>query len=111
MSEMAASSAASAVPVAQGEVPALGEAKEEVLVTHAGGCHCGAVRWEATASSRLVAWDCLCSICRMKRNTHFIVPSVRFRLLRGEADLSTYTFGTHQAKVGSPRAPAAAHCG
>jgi len=27
----------------------------------------------------IVAYDCNCSICRMKRNTHFVVPASRFR--------------------------------
>ena len=43
-------------------------------VIHRGGCHCGAVRFQVRAPRELVAWDCNCSICMMKRNTHFFVP-------------------------------------
>eukprot|EP00898_Chlorokybus_atmophyticus_P005815 jgi/Chlat1/6234/Chrsp44S05767 len=74
------------------------EMGKEGLVTHRGGCHCGAVRFEVQAAEDLTAWDCNCSICRMKRNTHFIVPVSRFHLLQGAKSLSTYTFGTHTAK-------------
>eukprot|EP00164_Ancoracysta_twista_P003388 GFYU01004524.1.p1 GENE.GFYU01004524.1~~GFYU01004524.1.p1 ORF type:complete len:156 (-),score=17.96 GFYU01004524.1:69-479(-) len=71
---------------------------EETLTTYTGGCHCGAVRFECQAAKKLIGWDCNCSICMMKRNTHFVVPESRFKLLQGEDKLSTYTFGTHTAK-------------
>lgn len=68
------------------------------LVTHHGGCHCGAVAFEFDAPPDVVAWDCNCSICAMKRNTHVVVPAGRFRLLRGEADLAEYRFNTGVAR-------------
>eukprot|EP01114_Cavostelium_apophysatum_P018283 TRINITY_DN5625_c0_g1_i1.p1 TRINITY_DN5625_c0_g1~~TRINITY_DN5625_c0_g1_i1.p1 ORF type:complete len:153 (-),score=1.44 TRINITY_DN5625_c0_g1_i1:49-507(-) len=68
------------------------------LVTHRGGCHCGAVRFEVLAPKDIVAIDCNCSICTKKSNLHFIVPSSRFKLVQGEAMLTTYTFNTHVAK-------------
>ena len=34
---------------------------------HRGGCHCGAVRFEVIAPSKIIAWDCNCSNCRMRR--------------------------------------------
>lgn len=46
----------------------------------------------------MVAWDCDCSICCMKRNTHVIVPEARFRLIQGEENLSCYQFNTKTAK-------------
>jgi hypothetical protein len=67
-------------------------------VTHRGGCHCGAVRFEVDASEDLVAFDCNCSICLKKRNAHFVVPQAKFRLLQGARNLSTYRFGTQVAK-------------
>ncbi|KAI7836786.1 hypothetical protein COHA_009366 [Chlorella ohadii] len=67
------------------------------MVTHSGQCHCGAVRFEFDAAPDLVAWDCDCSICAMKRNTHCIVPEADFRLLQGEQDLSCYKFNTMTA--------------
>ncbi|KAJ1639181.1 Mss4-like protein [Pavlovales sp. CCMP2436] len=54
------------------------------LTTHRGGCHCGAVRFECDAPSDLVAYDCNCSDCRMRRNLHFVVPADKLRLLAPE---------------------------
>ncbi|XP_078490518.1 centromere protein V-like [Ciona intestinalis] len=68
------------------------------LVKHTGGCHCGAVRFEVMETSIIYAIDCNCSICYMKSNAHFIVPSSNFKLLKGSENLTTYTFNTHQAK-------------
>ncbi|PRW20748.1 Centromere V [Chlorella sorokiniana] len=68
------------------------------MITHSGQCHCGAVRFEFDAAPDLVAWDCDCSICAMKRNTHCIVPEGDFRLLQGEEELSCYQFNTMTAK-------------
>ncbi|XP_060185180.1 uncharacterized protein LOC132614683 [Lycium barbarum] len=68
-------------------------------VLHTGGCHCKRVRWRVYAPSSIVAWDCNCSDCSMRRNTHFIVPSERFELLGDSKEfITTYTFGTHTAK-------------
>lgn len=41
---------------------------------------------------------CSCSVCRKKQNRHFIVPSSHFKLVTGHTSMTTYTFGTHQAK-------------
>lgn len=68
------------------------------LVTHRGGCHCGAVRFEMRAPEHLVAWDCNCSICHMKRNTHVVVPAAQFTLLTDPGALSEYRFNTGVAK-------------
>lgn len=73
------------------------EAKEMLLV-HRGACHCHAVEFEFDAPRDVVAWDCNCSICLMKRNVHTIIPGARFRLLKGQDALTTYTFNTHRAK-------------
>jgi hypothetical protein len=68
------------------------------LVTHRGGCHCGAVAFEVEAPARLRAEDCNCSICRMSGYLHLIVPRARFRLLRGADSLTEYTFNTGTAR-------------
>jgi len=72
----------------------------EAIVTLRGGCHCKKVRFEIDSLPKLVVLDCTCSICRMRRNTHFIVKSRKFRLTSGgEGDqISTYTFNTGVAK-------------
>jgi hypothetical protein len=68
------------------------------MATHSGGCHCGAVRFEVEAPARIEVHECNCSICRACAYLHLIVPRKRFRLLRGEDALSTYTFNTGAAK-------------
>ena len=67
-------------------------------VTHTGGCHCGRVRYECDAPARIEALECNCSLCRMSGFLHLIVPAARFRLLRGEDALITYTFNTGVAQ-------------
>lgn len=68
------------------------------LVTHRGGCHCGAVRFEIDAPRDLEALECNCSRCSQLGYLHLIVPKTRFRLLSGEGALTTYTFNTGVAK-------------
>jgi hypothetical protein len=70
----------------------------EALVTHRGGCHCGAVAFEVDAPAHLVVSECNCSICRMSAFLHLIVPRARFRLLRGADALSEYRFNTGAAQ-------------
>jgi hypothetical protein len=65
---------------------------------HAGGCQCGAVRFEVDVPDRPEVEDCNCSICRMSGFLHLIVPAAAFRLLRGEEALNIYTFNTGVAK-------------
>ncbi|XP_048328729.2 uncharacterized protein LOC125422194 [Ziziphus jujuba] len=69
------------------------------IITHNGGCHCRRVRWRVQAPSRVEAWDCNCSDCSMRGNTHIIVPAERFELSGDSKQfITTYTFGTHTAK-------------
>ncbi|HUO19728.1 MAG TPA: GFA family protein [Steroidobacteraceae bacterium] len=76
------------------------------LVTHRGGCHCGAVAFEVEAPARLTVSDCNCSICRMSGYQHLIVPRARFRLLQGAESLTEYRFNT-----GTARHLFCRHCG
>ncbi len=70
----------------------------DALVTHRGGCHCAAVRFEVDAPARIAAIECNCSICRMTGFLHLIVPATRFRLLAGTELLTEYTFNTGVAR-------------
>lgn len=63
-----------------------------------GTCHCGSVVFEVEAPERIECSECNCSICAMSGNPHLIVPKSRFRLLRGESNLTTYTFNTGVAR-------------
>ena len=73
-------------------------AAPEALVTHRGGCHCGAVAVAVEAPAHLTVSECNCSICRMSGFLHLIVPQARFRLLRGAEALSEYRFNTGTAR-------------
>ena len=68
------------------------------MITHRGGCHCGAVRFEVTAPARIEVMDCDCSICSKAGFLHLIVPKPQFRLVSGSEALSTYQFNTGTAK-------------
>lgn len=63
-----------------------------------GGCHCGAIEFEVEAGEEITCQDCNCSICSKSGFLHLIVPKSKFKLLKGEDDLSTYTFDTGEAK-------------
>ena len=71
---------------------------ESELVVHAGGCHCGRVRFEVEAPAELEVTECNCSICSRSGFLHLIVGRERFRLLQGEEVLSTYRFNTQTAQ-------------
>ena len=63
-----------------------------------GGCHCGAVRFECAAPADWRPLECNCSMCRRSAYLHVIVPRANFRLLKGEGDLTCYTFNTGVAQ-------------
>jgi hypothetical protein len=75
-------------------------------VRHAGGCHCGRVRFEVEAPADLELLDCNCSMCARSGYLHLIVAASAFRLLSGAGELGEYTFGTGAAKHRFCR-----HCG
>ncbi|MFZ5669780.1 MAG: GFA family protein [Pseudomonadota bacterium] len=70
----------------------------DVVTWHAGGCHCGAVRFEAALGSVVEAQTCNCSMCEKVGFIHVIVPESRFRLLQGGDRITTYSFNTHVAQ-------------
>lgn len=67
-------------------------------IEHAGGCHCGAVRFTVRAPADLDVVECNCSICRRTAYLHLIVPARAFTLLQGEDALVAYTFNTGTAR-------------
>ena len=64
----------------------------------AGGCHCGAVRFEAALPAVVEAQSCNCSMCEKLGFVHVIVPESRFRILTGADKLTTYAFNTGTAR-------------
>ena len=67
-------------------------------LTISGGCHCGAVRFEARVPRRVTILDCNCSICSKTGFRHLIIPHGDFRLLQGQEALISYRFGTGAAE-------------
>ncbi len=63
-----------------------------------GGCHCEAIRFEVEAPEKIKCGDCNCSICSKSGYLHLIVPKSRFKLIRGEQNLTTYMFNTGVAQ-------------
>jgi len=61
--------------------------------TYTGGCHCGAVRYEADIDFSQGTLKCNCSICQKARAWLVAVGGSDFRLLRGADALSEYQFG------------------
>ncbi|RGP40841.1 Centromere protein [Altererythrobacter insulae] len=63
-----------------------------------GGCHCGAVRFEATVDSRPEVWDCNCSICSKSAYLHLFIPHEDFRLKASPEAQTSYRFGKKEAE-------------
>ncbi|MBF9231849.1 GFA family protein [Microvirga alba] len=61
---------------------------------HKGSCHCGKVAFEVEADIEKVV-ECNCSICRQRGYLLTFVSREALNVLRGENDLSTYTFNKH----------------
>lgn len=58
---------------------------------YTGGCHCGAVRYEATTALEPVI-SCNCSHCSARGLLLTFIEPPQFRLLAGESDLVDYQF-------------------
>ena len=68
------------------------------IITHKGGCHCGAVTFDVQAPARLEASRCNCSICSMTGFIHLIVKKEEFHITSGEERLENYRFNTGTAQ-------------
>ena len=60
--------------------------------TYSGGCHCGQVRYEASADLDQVI-SCNCSICMKRGLLLTFVGAQQFQLVSGKDSLSDYQFG------------------
>jgi hypothetical protein len=65
---------------------------EQGVRKHGGSCHCGAVRFEVEIDAGKGS-RCNCSICTKLGPTGAIAKPDAFRVLAGEADLSSYAWG------------------
>lgn len=64
----------------------------------AGGCHCGQVKFELTATEPLAVKECNCSICQAVGFLHLFVSKADFQLLTDWENLSLYTFNSGVAQ-------------
>ena len=62
-----------------------------------GSCHCQAISFEVEAPEAVEVIECNCSICQKSGFVHLIVPLEKFKLLKGEDNLSSYRFNTKVA--------------
>ena len=69
-----------------------------MMVKHSGGCHCGRVRFEILAPTKLKVSLCNCSMCSKSGYLGLTVPKDKFTLLHGRDYLTTYQFNTGVAK-------------
>ena len=75
---------------------------EDTRATFKVACHCGRLQAKFTCSAtEVIAWDCDCSDCYMRRNIHVIVPQSDFQFVGAESleDCAIlYEWGTKTAK-------------
>ncbi|MEO9600963.1 GFA family protein [Parasphingorhabdus sp.] len=67
------------------------------MIKVSGGCHCGAVRFEAAVDASPEMLDCNCSACAGTGFLHLFASHEDFTLLKGGNDLISYKFGSRQA--------------
>ncbi|MDB4966900.1 MAG: aldehyde-activating protein [Myxococcales bacterium] len=65
--------------------------------THTGGCHCGAVRFEADLDLGNPVGACNCTLCTKRGVLGAIVKPAELRVLAGEENLGDYSWGPKTA--------------
>jgi hypothetical protein len=80
-------------PVTRSFVFTTSQQEKLMKQTYAGGCHCGAVRYEADVDLAQGTVKCNCSICGKARTWLAATDAKSFRLLSGVDALSEYQFG------------------
>lgn len=60
------------------------------MKTYQGGCHCGAVQYEAELDLGNGTVRCNCSLCSKARAWFAFTPADRFRMTKGETVLADY---------------------
>lgn len=66
--------------------------------THAGSCHCGAVRFEVDLDLSEGATRCNCSVCTKIAATGAVLAPNALRLLAGEDALGVYEWGARVSR-------------
>jgi hypothetical protein len=68
-------------------------ATTQAMIKHAGGCHCGQVRFEVELDLGAGGSMCNCTVCTKIATVAAIVKPDAFRQVSGEDSLSTYEWG------------------
>ena len=79
------------------KIQELNSANDISLKIIRGGCHCGAVQFEALMDPQSTLVNCNCSICYMTGFQHLFIKHNNFKLLTGKSLLTSYRFNTEQA--------------
>jgi hypothetical protein len=66
------------------------------METHAGGCHCGKVRYGVDLDLAKPVIECNCSHCQIKGLLLSFVPAESFTLVSREPALTEYRFNTEK---------------
>src|SRR4051812_14419022 len=64
------------------------------VMQYRGSCHCGKVAYEVEAEIK-EAISCNCSLCSRRGSLLAFAPRQNFKLLRGDPELTDYTFNNH----------------
>lgn len=72
--------------------------KNQGTIKITGGCHCGAVQFNAWIDPTQRLLDCNCSLCAMTGHLHMMAKHQDFTLIRGRDRLNSYRFNTQQAE-------------
>jgi hypothetical protein len=67
------------------------------LITHAGSCHCGGVRFRLKAEIAELT-TCDCSLCVKKNAVMAKIPEAALEVIEGEDLLTLYQWNTHLAR-------------
>ncbi|HSC67566.1 MAG TPA: GFA family protein [Cellvibrio sp.] len=67
-----------------------------MLTTYIASCHCGAVEIEADLDLEQSTYRCNCTICRRTRFWPAVAREDGMRIIKGEDQLTRYTFNTHK---------------
>ena len=59
--------------------------------TYTGGCHCGAVRFEAELDLEKAAGECNCTLCTKRNATTMIVKPDAYRVVSGDDSVTEYS--------------------
>jgi hypothetical protein len=82
-----------------GKLVSMDQASSETKATrHAGGCHCGAIRFEVEVDLTRGVGRCNCTLCTKRSAAGVIATPSAFLLLSGDAELREYAWGAKTSR-------------